>query len=118
MTELTLGQKQELFMRLLPRLIDHAHIKGYQLRGGELLRTDSQAEANAASGAGIRNSLHKVKLAIDLNLFKDGQFLSQTSDHAFLGEFWKGLHPLCRWGGDFATRPDGNHYSIEHAGVR
>jgi hypothetical protein len=27
-----------------------------------------------------------------------------------LGEFWEGLHPLCRWGGRFN---DGNHYSIE-----
>lgn len=105
-------------MRLLPRLIDHAYMKGYQLRGGELLRTDEQAKANAGTGIGISNSLHKLKLAIDLNLFRNGEFLGKSEDHKFLGEHWKSLHPLCRWGGDFKPRADGNHYSIEHNGVK
>jgi hypothetical protein len=32
-----------------------------------------------------------------------------------LGKYWKRQHPLCRWGGDFQ---DGNHYSLEHEGVK
>jgi hypothetical protein len=118
---LTIGEKQELFMLLLPRLIDFAHAQGYQLRAGELWRGDAQVAANVASGAGISNSLHPLKLAIDLNLFRHGVWLTRSEAHQPLGDFWKTLHPLCRWGGDFkrpdgSPKPDGNHYSVEHEG--
>lgn len=33
-----LGEKQELFMCLLPRLIDKAHELGFEIRGGDLFR--------------------------------------------------------------------------------
>lgn len=117
MTEplLSLGEKQELFMRLLPRLIDYAHSQGYELRGGELERSRAQAAANAKTGQGIANSLHVERLAIDLHLFRHGQYLTASDDHRPLGEFWEALHPLCRWGGHFN---DGNHYSITHEGRR
>ena len=78
-------------------------------------RGPEQAAANAMKGIGILNSLHLVSLAIDLNLFQSGKWLQMSSDHRPLGEFWKSLHPLCRWGGDF-TKPDGGHYSITHEG--
>jgi hypothetical protein len=113
----TLGEKQELFTYLLAQLIIFAYGKGYKIRMGEVLRTQAQADANAASGAGISNSLHLQKLAADLNLFKDGKFLTETEDHRPLGEFWKSLDPLCFWGGDF-SKPDGNHYSMENNGVK
>lgn len=111
----TLGEHQELFMQLLPRLIDFAHERGYKLRGGELWRSDAAAAEYARTGKGISNSLHRDKLAIDLNLFKDGKYLAATEDHKPLGEYWESLHPKCRWGGRF-TRPDGNHYSIAWGG--
>lgn len=108
-------------MRLLPRLLDHAHGLGYTVRGGELWRTPEQAARNAATGKGIANSLHVEKLAIDLNLFRNGKFLTRSEDHKPLGEFWESLHVLCCWGGRFRDRngnpkPDGNHYSIRHDG--
>jgi hypothetical protein len=112
---LRLGELQELFMRLLPRLLDHAHALGYQVRGGELERSRAQAAANAKTGQGIANSLHCDRLAIDLHLFRHGQYLTASEDHRPLGEFWESLHPLCRWGGHFN---DGNHYSITHEGRR
>lgn len=120
-TPTTLGQHQELFMRLLPRLIDKAFALGYTVRGGELWRSDAAAAEYARQGKGIQNSLHRDKLAIDLNLFKDGKYLTASEDHRPLGEFWKSLHPLCCWGGDFKDekgmpKPDGNHYSITWQG--
>jgi hypothetical protein len=64
---------------------------------------------------GHKKSTHKMKLAIDLDLFLYGQYVVDTETHRALGEFWESLHPLCRWGGRFG---DGNHYSIEHGGVK
>ncbi len=110
---MTLREKQSLFVRLVGLLIAEAYDRGYELTFGEALRTPEQAKINAGNGKGISNSLHLIKLAIDLNLFKDGRYLSSTEDHRALGEWWEKLHPMCRWGGRFN---DGNHYSIEHEG--
>jgi hypothetical protein len=117
----TLGQKQRRFCRDVAKLIEFAYVMGYELTFGEAWRTDAQAEANAASGAGISNSLHKIRLAIDLNLFKGGVYQTSSEAHRELGTFWKSLGSDYYWGGDFKDsqgrpKPDGNHYAIGHEG--
>lgn len=114
----TLHQRQVTFASLLPRLIDWCFANGYEVVGGEWERTQEQANVNAQSGAGISNSLHILCLAQDLKLFKDGKYLTQTEDYRPAGEYWKTLDPLCCWGGDFVSRPDGDHFSITFQGVR
>jgi hypothetical protein len=116
---MTLGDKQRLFMRLLGEFLVWIYQQpGLALAGGQLLRTQAEANANAASGAGISNSLHLKALAIDLSLFVNGVYQKDSAAYQKLGDKWKSMHELCRWGGDFKTRPDGNHFSIEHEGVR
>ena len=111
---MTLGEKQQLFMRLLPRLIDKAHALGFDLRGGDLFRDPRlHGAVGVKKGYGAARSCHKLKLAIDLNLFRGGKFLDSTEDHRQLGEWWEKQHSLCRWGGRFQ---DGNHYSLAHEG--
>lgn len=110
---MTLGQKQRLFTRMVALLILKAYEWGYEITFGEAWRTPEQARRNAAAGRGIANSLHIDRLAIDLNLFRGGQYLTETEDHRQLGEWWEQQHPLARWGGRFG---DGNHYSLEHGG--
>lgn len=114
---MTLREQQCLFTELVAKLITWAYANGYELTLGEAWRTPEQAKLNAAKGAGIANSLHITRLAIDLNLFRDGVFLDSTEHHRALGNYWKSLHPLARWGGDF-SRPDGNHYSLERDGYK
>lgn len=114
---MTLGEKQRLFTRLVAQLIHYAYASGFELTFGEVLRRPAVAVANAAAGTGIANSLHRLSLAVDFNLFKSGVYLTDSETHRSLGDYWKTLDPLCRWGGDFASK-DGNHYSIEHEGVR
>jgi hypothetical protein len=110
-----LGEKQELFSQLLGHLLLFAYVRGYKVRMGEVQRTIEQASKNARDGSGILKSLHIIKLAVDLNLFKDGKYLTESEDHRELGEFWESLDPLCCWGGRWS---DGNHYSVTHRGVK
>lgn len=117
MVPLTVGQKQELFMRLMPRLVDYVHSLGFEVRGGDLFRDPRVHGAlGVKMGYGHPKSAHKLKIAIDLNLFKNGAFIEDTEAHRPIGEWWKRQHELCRWGGDF-SKPDGNHYSLFHDGV-
>lgn len=112
---MTLRQKQSLFASLVAGLIEHAHELGYEFTLGEAWRSPQEAERLAKLGEGIVASLHCLRLAIDLNLFRDGRYLSSTEAHRPLGEWWEKQHELCRWGGRF-SRPDGNHYSLSHGG--
>lgn len=115
---MTLREKQSIFAALVPRLIDHAIILGFQVTGGEWYRSPEEALRLSKLGKGISSSLHTLKLAIDINLFRDGIYLSTTEAHRPLGEWWElqstGIY-TCAWGGRFN---DGNHYSIEHGGKK
>jgi len=107
----TLRQKQSRFALDVSRLIQYAYSLGYEITLGEAWRTPEQAKWNAANGIGTSTSLHIERLAIDLNLFKDGRFITDGEGHEQIGEWWKKLGIDYRWGGDFA-RKDFNHYSI------
>ena len=116
MSTMTLSQKQRLFTKLVAQLIQYAYAQGYELTLGDAYRDPRvHGDVGVKKSYSSANSVHKQRLAIDLNLFKDGQYLTTTEAHKPLGQFWKSLHPLCRWGGDFST-PDGNHYSMTHEG--
>lgn len=113
---LTLRQKQSAFAGLVAKLILHAESLGYEITLSEAWRPPETAELYARQGRGIRNSLHEQRLAIDLNLFLDGQYLSASEDHRVLGEWWEDQSTdevTLHWGGRFG---DGNHYSAGHGG--
>ena len=78
-------------------LILHAEQLGYEVTFGD---------AWASTGHKI-NSFHYSRLAIDLNLFKNGRYLTSTGSHTPLGEYWESIGGS--WGGRFG---DGNHYSL------
>jgi hypothetical protein len=112
----TLRQKQSRFTRMVGLLIAWCYANGYELTFGEALRQPEVAKANAKSGAGISNSLHLIKLAIDLNLYINGVYQDKTEAYTPLGVYWESIGGS--WGGRFTTRPDGNHFSVAHNGVR
>jgi hypothetical protein len=113
---LTLREKQSNFVLMIGHLIAWAYANGYELTFGEALRTTAQAAANAKSGAGISNSLHLLKLAVDFQLYINGVYQTNTAAYEPLGKYWESIGGS--WGGRFTTRPDGNHFSLEHNGVR
>lgn len=114
---MNLSQKQQLFARYVGMLLAWIYRHGYAVTFGDAYRSPEQAAANAASGKGIANSLHTKRLAVDLNLFINGEYVTNSDAYKPLGEYWKNLDPLNRWGGDF-RKPDGNHFSMEHEGIK
>lgn len=114
---MSLGEKQRRFVELVGRLIAWCYANGYELTFGECYRTPEQAALNAKSGAGISNSLHAKRLAIDVNLFVNGIYRQESDAYKPLGDYWKTLDPDAAWGGDF-SKPDGNHFSLAHEGVK
>lgn len=115
---MTLLEKQELHVRLVAKLIQWATDHGYGLTWGETWRPPEMAAIYAAQHKGIKNSLHTQRLAVDLNLFKNGTFLTTVKDYESIGLYWEGLSGpdwQCTWGGRFG---DADHFSIEHEGIK
>ncbi len=96
-----LGDKRRLFTWALCLLLRRMLDSGY----GPMLGKDGLKH--------MANSLHYDGLAVDIDLTKDGYYLSETSDHQQFGEYWETLNKDCRWGGRFS---DGNHYSVTMGG--
>jgi len=84
-------------------LILHAEQLGFEITLGDAYATTGH----------MKESLHYKRLAIDLNLFKDGKYLEKTEDHQPLGEYWESIGGS--WGGRFK---DGNHYSLAYGGKK
>lgn len=110
----TTGQKQRRFTRMIAKLIEYAYDSGYELTFGDAYRDPRlHGQLGEKAGYGNSRSCHKIRLAVDFNLFKNGVFLANTEDHEPLGIFWENMGGS--WGGRFK---DGNHYSLEHEGMR
>ena len=104
---MSLLEQQLKFTLMVAKLINFAYENGFELTLGDAARMDNKGHK--------RGSFHYKRLAIDLNLFKNGKYLDKTEDHQMLGEWWeqKGITedlPLT-WGGRFKNS-DGNHYQL------
>ena len=96
-------EKQQLFSECIAKLITEMYARGFKVTCGDFwAKPRSPLEHK-------KDSQHYVRMAGDLNLFKDGVWLDKTEDHAQFGAFWESLHPSCRWGGHYR---DGNHYEV------
>lgn len=105
-----LRQKQELFAHMVALLILHAEQLGYTVTFGDAYRDPRSHGAYGTRKAyGYRYSYHKRRLAVDLNLFRNGRFLRSTKAHEPLGLYWESMGGT--WGGRF-RKADGNHYSF------
>lgn len=111
---MSLRKKQSEFVWMFVSLLLKAKEMGYEITFGDGYRDPRVfGKVGERKGYGESNSLHKLRLAQDINLFKDGVFLSKTEDHRPLGEYWESIGGT--WGGRF---DDGNHYSLEHDGMK
>lgn len=136
-----LGPLQREFTRHLTALQTKILADGFEFTLGEAYRSAEQAAINslslydrariremletkypvvaaaigASTSVGIKNSVHRNRLAEDLQLFKDGIWLEDASHYIPFGAWWKIQHPAARWGGDWG---DADHFSFEYRGVK
>jgi len=78
---------------------------GYEITEGDYYR-DKRVKY------GHPKSLHRSRLAADLNLWKNGKWLTDGSDHDELHDIWD------KMGGAPRIEKDLNHYSLAHYGMR
>jgi len=110
--DMTLREKQSVFLKNVANLILWAFDNGYELTGGELLRTKEQQEIYLNEGKSkTMNSQHLKKLAIDLNLFIDGKYQYDNEAYKPLAEYWKSLHPNNVAGYDWGW--DSQHFEMK-----
>lgn len=69
---------------------------GFTVHGVSACASPENGDVGVKKSYSSANSVHKQRLAIDLNLFKGGVYQTSTEAHKPLGEYWKSLHPLCR----------------------
>lgn len=110
-----LSQKQRMFTRMIADLIQFAYEQGYELTFGDAFRDPRvHGEFGSKESYSAAKSVHKLKLAVDFNLFINDLYI-QSSQHdawVILHEYWSQL------GGADAIPNDANHFSLEHEGVR
>lgn len=99
------------FTGAIAALIIQANDQGYEIALAEGMDRLTVKDPTSDHRVG---SLHDIGLAQDMDLYRGGVYLNETSDHLGLGEWWEAYGverdwPL-KWGGRFTT-PDGNHYS-------
>jgi len=103
-------ENQQAFAFKVAYLIVHAHNLGYQVTLGDAYRdTRLHGEMGVKKGYGNAKSFHKQRLAIDLNLFKDGKLTYEIKDYEPLGKYWESLDPKNEYGG-FWTWKDAPHF--------
>jgi hypothetical protein len=104
---MSLRKQQSIFVKKIALLILYAYELGYEVTFGDTYSGKFKHK---------KNSFHDKGLAIDLNLFKGGKWLTSWRDHEVLGLFWESLGGT--WGGRFDVskipghQGDGNHYSF------
>jgi hypothetical protein len=104
--------RQECFTRNVSKLINFINSNGYQCTIGETFRSKEGASIMNKQGKGIADSNHCYRMAIDLNIFKEGKYLSKTEEYKFAGVYWESLNRANEWGGRW-KRADGNHFEMD-----
>ena len=105
---MSVGSTQKEFTLDIASLIFFAYEQGYELTFGDAFRDPRvHGRYGEKESYATADSEHKRRLAVDFNLFKDGKYLTETSDHKMLGDYWESINPKNIWGGRW---DDGNHY--------
>lgn len=108
---MTLGKNQEAFSKDLTALLNYLHDNNYVVRIGEAERTKEQQEIYIKQGKSkTLNSMHLKRCAIDLHIFKDGNWLQTKAQLQEIGDYWESLSTENKWGGNYKNFIDTPHF--------
>ena len=108
---MSLVNEQAAFLLDASRLIQKATQMGFVVTGGELYRTAEQQAIYVKNGRSkTMNSNHLKRLAIDLNVFKDGKLCFDIAVLKPLGDYWEQMNPKNSWGGNWSGFKDVPHF--------
>ena len=94
--------QQAQFLLDVCNLIQWCTTQGWVVTGGELQRPVEMQEIYIKTGRSkTMESKHLRRLAIDLNFFKNNEYICTVEDLSEVGKYWESLSPKNRWGGNF-----------------
>ena len=96
---MTLGEKQKKFTLMVAKLITWLYAHGYEVTLGDCFR-DKRCPYSSTK------SKHFERLAVDLNLFKGSNYLTEGKDYEEAHAIWTDL------GGDEGFEKDMNHFQF------
>jgi hypothetical protein len=110
-----LSEVQREFSFHIACLIQHIYASGNECTFGDAYR-DPRAfgEMHDEGPYGRGMSAHKQRLAVDLNLYIDGEYQTTSAAHRPYAEYWEALHEDNVSGINFN---DANHYSRRFGGI-
>jgi len=103
-----LREKQSAFALAVAKLIVWIYEQGWEVTVADFNRPDQLGH--------MPDSCHYLRLAADLNLFVNGQWMDHyCPEWQAIGAKWKTMGEFAAWGGDFKSK-DLNHLSFTHEG--
>jgi hypothetical protein len=101
---MSLSQRQQTFTIMVANIILYALQEGFGLTFGEVYRTQAQQDIYVEKEKSeVTHSKHQDRLAVDFNLFIDGDYVTDKEQYRKLGEQWE--KDGGRWGGRFGVKP-------------
>lgn len=100
------------FVKDLVELLKFCIANGYKVTLGEAWRPVEMQKIYYEKGLSrIREqSYHNKRLAIDLNIFVNGEYTTDKAKLQPIGDYWEALNPLNKWGGNWKTFVDTPHF--------
>lgn len=106
-----LVDEQWEFLKDVAKLITFAEEQDVQLTAGEVYRTHYQQKHYISTGRSqTMKSMHLKRLAIDVNLFVDGNLTWEHEAYKPLGDYWESLNSKNKWGGNWRSFKDVPHF--------
>ena len=106
-----LVDEQWEFLKDIAKLITYADEMGLLLTAGEAYRTAYQQKHYIDTGRSqTMKSKHLKRLAMDFNLFVDGNLTWELEAYQPLGDYWESLNPKNQWGGNWKSFKDVPHF--------
>lgn len=108
---MSLVKAQAEFLLDFCKLINYATSLGFTVTAGELARPVEMQKIYVQTGRSTTmNSKHLLRLAGDLNFFKNGKYVCSVEELQVLGDYWTSLNPKNRWGGNWNSFKDTPHF--------